>query len=131
MVSRQALLGMTMLLHCGGAAFASLPSGAGACVHGGGFGPPSRVVARLLEAVDNGKLAVLDIPVTRDMITARQVEYLYDLGDPTPTVKVRADLKEPVAFPAYGSEVRFILITVDPDGGIVDTHVHLWPVQSP
>ena len=130
MALRYSLLGI-LLLHCAGSALASLAPGGAGFEHGGGFGPPSRVVARLVEAVDTGELAVLDVPVTRDMITARQVEYLYELGNPVPTVKVRADLREPLVLPAFGSEVRFILITVDADGRIVDTHVHLWPVESP
>jgi hypothetical protein len=88
---------------------------------------PSAILAAFLEAVDRGELMVFEQRLGRSMIVPRRIEYLFGLEDFSLTVRVYADLREPMAVPGRTDcRARAVAAVVDPSGRIVDTEVHVW-----
>lgn len=91
------------------------------------FTRPREVVEAFLDAVDRGELKVFGRVLDRSMVTPIQVEYVYDLDCPTPSISVYSKLTLPISMPQQGNcEARAISAAMSADGHIVETEVHVW-----
>jgi hypothetical protein len=94
------------------------------------FLDPHAIVATYLKAVDRGELIVFDRRLDRSMVAPRRVEYVFEIDSRTPTVKVYADLLQPMAVPHDETcEVRAVSALLDASGKIVETEAHVWQKQ--
>jgi hypothetical protein len=117
------LLAATVL--CGG--YDSAQASEGSAVGEPKFLDPHAIVATYLKAVDRGELIVFDRRLDRSMVAPRRVEYVFEIDSRTPTVKVYADLLQPMAVPHDETcEVRAVSALLDASGKIVETEAHVW-----
>jgi hypothetical protein len=88
---------------------------------------PREVLAAFMEAVDRGELRVFGKVVERSMITPRRVEFIYDLYDLAPSIKVYSRFAQPIPVPGQDNcEARAVGALMSADGHIIDTEVHIW-----
>lgn len=91
------------------------------------FTEPQAVVRLFLEAVDRGELTAFGKRLDKSMLTPLRVEYVYELDDPTPKVRVYSELKQPMTVPERDCKLRGINAVLDAEGAIVDAELHVWP----
>ncbi len=87
---------------------------------------PDSLVARYLQAVDRGELAVFGHTLDRSMIVPVRVEYVYDLSSRTMRIKVYSNLNEPLAVPGQGDCRILGVSAVMEDGSITEIESHVW-----
>ena len=87
---------------------------------------PFEIVSMFYKAVDNNELRAFDKILSREMITPVRVEYLYELGSPTPQINVYSTIKDPIAIPEQPNcKACAITATIDTEGHILKTSVHV------
>ena len=86
---------------------------------------PHQVADVFMAAVARGELVVFGDPLGANALDPRQVEYVYSLHAPLPTVRVHADLRQPLPIPGAPA-VRATAVTsvLDRAGRIIDSVVH-------
>lgn len=79
-----------------------------------------------MKAVDRGDVTVLKQRLERTMIKPWRVEYSYDASNQAWEVRIHADLPRPLSVPwLENCEADSVIITIDQDGRIVATEVHM------
>lgn len=79
-----------------------------------------------LKAVDRGDVAVLGQRLERAMIKPRRLEYSYDVSSRAWKLRIHAYVARPLSVPwLENCEVGAVIITIDQDGRIVATEVHM------
>lgn len=92
---------------------------------------PSEVVAQFLQAVDRGELRLFGQVLKRDMISPRQVEYIFTLDGAAPTIRVYSRLPEGVSVPGQTNcEAQAVAAKMSLDGHIIDSEAHIWFKQE-
>lgn len=95
------------------------------------FAEPREIVQVYLKAVERGELVVFDQTLDASMLIPVRVEYVYELNNPTPRVKVYAELKQPIAVPGQTDcRARGVSAVLDDAGSIVEVEIHVWTGQS-
>ena len=91
------------------------------------FHEPHEVIEIYLKAVSRGELIVFGQKLTKSMLTPVRVEYVYELTNAIPRIKVYSDLKPPLPVPAQvGCKIRGVSAILDADGSIIETQAHIW-----
>ena len=91
------------------------------------FHEPQAVVELYLKAVARGELVVFDKMLTGSLLVPVSVEYVYDLDNAIPEIKVYSKLKQPMPVPGQrGCELRAVSAIIDAAGHIVETEAHIW-----
>lgn len=90
------------------------------------FNEPRHIVRLYLIAVARGELHVFTHQISRAMITPVRVEYVYELDDPVPTIRVFSVLTE--ALPVLHCDVcrvRGVSAVLTPDGRLTNIEAHI------
>ena len=91
------------------------------------FHEPHEVVDIYFKAIDKGELVAFDTTLTKDMLIPVSVEYVYLLNSTAPRIKVFSKLKQPLPVPGQQDcELRAVSSTLDSEGHIIETEVHIW-----
>ena len=94
------------------------------------FHEPHEVIEIYLKAVSRGELIVFGQKLTKSMLTPVRVEYVYELTNAIPRIKVYSELKTPLAVPAQvDCQIRGVSAILDSDGRIIETQAHIWTEQ--
>jgi len=95
------------------------------------FDEPREIVQVYLKAVGRGELIVFDQTLDASMLIPVRVEYVYELNNAIPRVKVYAELKQPMPVPGQTDcKVRGVSAVLDDAGSIVEVEIHVWAGQS-
>ena len=94
------------------------------------FHEPHEVIEIYLKAVSRGELMVFGQQLTKSMLTPIRVEYVYELTNAIPRIKVYSELKTPLPVPAQADcKIRGVSAILNADGRIVETQAHIWTEQ--
>lgn len=92
-----------------------------------GFHEPQAVVELYLKAVARGELVVFDKVLTGSLLVPVSVQYVYELDNAIPKIKVYSKLKQPMQVPGQlGCELRSVSAIIDAAGHIIETEAHIW-----
>ena len=98
-------------------------------LHGPGeveFIQPEKIMLSYYNAVDRGKLIVFGIQLKRSMLIPVHVDYVYQINDQVPRIKVYAKLKNPMRIPEQGNNIfTGVCAVIDLFGEIVETEAHI------
>ena len=121
------ILGFIMIFASGGHVYAHILSKPpGPIKHE--FSEPHEVIALFYTAVRNGELTLFGKNIDQSMLIPLQVEYVYELNDPVPRIKVYSVLKKPIPLPGQDKcSVHGVGVTLDDDGHIIEIKAHVWP----
>ena len=90
------------------------------------FTEPQTIVSIYMKAVNRGELIVFDRKINMSMITPIRVEYVYELNNTTPKVKVYSEIKQPIPVQNLeGCKIKGVSSILDNNGHIIDTAVHI------
>lgn len=91
------------------------------------FHEPQEVVELYLRAVDRGELIVFGRTLNKSMLVPVSVEYVYELNNAIPKIKVYSKLKQSMPVPGQqGCKLRAASATLDADGHVIQTEAHIW-----
>ncbi|MDZ7663563.1 hypothetical protein [Thiohalophilus sp.] len=91
------------------------------------FDEPREIVRIYLKAVKRGELVVFDQTLDASMLTPVRVEYVYELNNALPRVKVCAEFKQPMSVPGQTDcKARGVNAVLDDAGSIVEVEIHVW-----
>jgi len=91
------------------------------------FHEPQEVVELYLKAVDRGELIVFGRTLNKSMLVPVSVEYVYELNNAIPKIKVYSKLKQSMPVPGQqGCKLRAFSATLDADGHIIQAEAHIW-----
>ncbi|NNL07089.1 MAG: hypothetical protein HKO86_05135 [Gammaproteobacteria bacterium] len=91
------------------------------------FHEPQEIIESYLRAVDRGEMVVFDTVLDKTMLVPVSVEYVYELDNPTPKIKVYSKLKQSMPVPGQQDcELRAVSAILDADGHILETEAHIW-----
>lgn len=92
-----------------------------------GLHEPRKVIDMFNKAVDRGELIVFGNELERSVLIPLRVEYIYELNDSKPLVKVYSEIKKIIPIPEHeGIQIRGISAILDSDGHIVEIRVHVF-----
>ena len=91
---------------------------------------PGVVVRAFMSAVKDGQLKVFDTAITPEMLIPVRVESSCELADMTSRTKVYMEIREPLQVPWKDAvEVRALSVIMNRRGEVVDSELHLWPME--
>lgn len=91
------------------------------------FHEPQEIIESYLRAVDRGEMVVFDTVLNKSMLVPVSVEYVYELDNPAPKIKVYSKLKQSMPVPGQQDcELRAVSAILDADGHIIETEAHIW-----
>jgi len=95
------------------------------------FDEPREIVRLYLKAVERGELVVFDQTLDASLLIPVRVEYVYELNNAIPRVKVYAEFKQPMSVPGQTDcQARGVSAVLDDAGSIVEIEIHVWAGQS-
>lgn len=95
------------------------------------FDEPREVVQTYLKAVERGELVVFEQIIDIAMLIPVRVEYVYELANAKPRIKVYAEFKQPMPVPGQSDcQVRGVSAVLDDAGSIVEVEIHVWAEPS-
>jgi len=87
---------------------------------------PHVAVEVFIQAVSRGELVVFNRKIEMSALVPLRVEYVYDLNNAKPTIKVYSKLKEPMSVPGHENcKVKGIDATLNANGEIVKIESHV------
>lgn len=90
------------------------------------FIQPKKIMLNYYKAVDSGKLIVFGIQLEKTMLIPVHVDYIYQINDQVPRIKVYSRLKNPMRIPEQGNNFfTGVCAVLDMFGEIVETEAHI------
>lgn len=95
------------------------------------FDEPHEIVRIYLKAVKRGELVVFEQTLDVSMLIPVRVEYVYELTNTVPRVKIYSELKPSIPVPGQTDcQVHGVSAVLDDAGNIVEVEIHVWAGES-
>jgi hypothetical protein len=87
---------------------------------------PNEIILLFNKAVKNGELYVFDTKISLEMITPQNVQYVYELKNLKPLIKIYSLINRPIPVPYHdGCMVNGVTATMTIDGRIIESAAHV------